>query len=173
MCCRMPNIGQCRCGNQSFTGLNSPLRREFAVFLKEVERSPSATPSNWLLYYLVGRKMVFLSSDSSPGAGCTAISAVNIYYFNNFDASLGLNTVHEAFVGVRKDRRGTGLATAIREAAYQHFKKSRLSGITTRIRQDNRASIASADKLGFKLLDYSKIHNRPENELYMIRPLRS
>ena len=167
----VPLIKPSRSGNHIFFGLTRASYRDFSLLLRRVEGSPAVTPSTWLLYRILGRRMIFLSRDASPNPGSSAISALNIYYFNNFDAVQGLNTVHEAFIGVDKNRRGQGLATAIRQAAYEHFRQSALSGITTRIKKCNKASLSSAGKLGFMAMPYFKSYHETEDELYLVRPL--
>jgi len=167
----VPVIKPSRSGNHLFFGLTSTSYRDFSLLLSRVEGSPVVTPSTWLLYRVLGKRMIFLSKDTSPNTVSPAISALNIYYFNNFDAAQGLNTVHEAFVGVHKNSRGQGLATAIRQVAYEHFKQSALAGITTRIKKCNQASLSSAEKLGFMAMPSVQGHKETEGELYLIRPL--
>lgn len=113
--------------------------------------------------------MIFLSEETSPNPRSPKISALNIYYFNNFDAAQGLNTVHEAFIGVHKNSRGQGLATAIRQVAYEHFKQSTLAGITTRIKECNHASLSSAEKLGFVIMPSFQGSHGAGDELYLFR----
>lgn len=167
----IPVIKPSRVGNHLFFGLTSTLYRDFSLLLSRVEGSPVVTPSTWLLYRILGRKMVFLSKDASHNTDNPSISALNIYYFNDFDAAQGLNTVHEAFIGVHKNSRGQGLATAIRQVAYEHFKQSALAGITTRIKKCNHASLSSAEKLGFISMPSFQDSHGAEGELYLIRPL--
>jgi RimJ/RimL family protein N-acetyltransferase len=120
---------------------------------------------------MIGDRLIFLAHDLDCISKNSFLSAVNIYYFNELDAIHGLNTVHEAFIGVHRLKRGKGLATDIREAAYMHFKLSSLDGITTRIKKDNLASISSARKLGFSIPDQFKKYQFVDDELYMFRPL--
>lgn len=167
----IPVIKPSRVGNHLFFGLTSAFYRDFSLLLSQVEGSPVLTPSTWLLYRILGRKMVFLSTDDRYNTDNSLISALNIYYFNNFDAAQGLNTVHEAFIGVHKNSRGQGLATALRQVAYEHFKQSALAGITTRIKKCNYASLSSAEKLGFISMPSFQGSHGAEDDLYLIRSL--
>ena len=163
----MPIINPSRSDSHLIFGFSSTFRRDCSSLLGYLQECPAVTPSTWLLYRMIGKKMIFLCKSD----GHARISAINIYYFNNFDATQGLNTIHEAFIGVHRDKRGQGLATAMRQAAYEHFKNSTLSGITTRIKKDNLASLASASKLGFSPLTCLKRHHISDDEFYLVRPL--
>lgn len=76
------------------------------------------------------------------------IVGMNLFYFNSRDFKEG--TIHEGFIGVVPEFEGKGIATAMRKHAIAHFRRSGLSGISTRISKNNIASLLSAEKLGFK-----------------------
>jgi RimJ/RimL family protein N-acetyltransferase len=167
----MLKISPSQSGSNLFLGLSRDLNSPLYLFLKETEFSPRVSIRTRLLYNMIGDRLIFLAHDVDCNPKNTFVSAVNIYYFNDFDATHGLNTVHEAFIGVHRLKRGKGLATDIRETAYMHFKLSSLDGITTRIKKDNLASISSARKLGFSIPDQFKKYQFVDDELYMFRPL--
>ncbi|WP_137807895.1 GNAT family N-acetyltransferase [Pseudomonas sp. G(2018)] len=80
-----------------------------------------------------------------------SLVGLDLFYFNPRD--LQESTVHEGFVGVVSAYRGQGLATEMRIAAKRHFQRNGLTGISTRIAQDNKASLTSALKLGFEIVE--------------------
>jgi len=168
---RILKISPSQSGSNLFRGLSRDLYSPLCLFLKETEFSPRVSIGTRLLYNMIGDRLIFLAHDLDCISKNSFLSAVNIYYFNELDAIHGLNTVHEAFIGVHRLKRGKGLATDIRETAYMHFKLSSLDGITTRIKKDNLASISSARKLGFSIPDQFKKYQFVDDELYMFRPL--
>ncbi|MCG8295045.1 MULTISPECIES: GNAT family N-acetyltransferase [Pseudomonas] len=92
------------------------------------------------------------------------IVGIELFYFNARDVSEA--TVHEGFIGVSEACRGLGLATKMRIAAKGHFKRNGLAGISTRIAQDNPASLLSALKSGFEIVE-THASNNVENH-YMV-----
>ncbi|QVM92792.1 GNAT family N-acetyltransferase [Pseudomonas entomophila] len=92
------------------------------------------------------------------------IVGIDLFYFNVRDVSEA--TVHEGFVGVSEAYRGLGLATKMRVAAKGHFKRNGLAGISTRIAQDNPASLLSALKSGFEIVE-THVSNNVDNH-YMV-----
>jgi RimJ/RimL family protein N-acetyltransferase len=77
-----------------------------------------------------------------------SIVGMEMFYFNPRDFKEG--TIHEGFIGVLPEFEGKGIATRMRKHAIEHFRRSGLSGISTRISKNNIASLHSAEKLGFK-----------------------
>lgn len=93
------------------------------------------------------RRLLIVAEESQS----KALVGMDLFYFNARD--LQESTVHEGFVGVVPMHRGKGLASNMRVIAKQHFQRNGLTGISTRISQDNQASLTSALKLGFKVVE--------------------
>ena len=137
--------------------------------LTSIEAFSHIATQNSILYDFMGSKMIFATSMHCGTEQEPVLAGINIYYFNDFDAEIGLNAVHEAFIGVLPSQRGKGIATALRQAAFKHFERSKFIGITTRIKKNNQSSLASALGLGFSVTPKVREHQHPGDELYLFR----
>ncbi|WP_445006037.1 GNAT family N-acetyltransferase [Halomonas mongoliensis] len=104
-----------------------------------------------LLYRLCSGKVIIAAYSKFDAGSIKKIYAVDMYYVNKRDAEE--NTVHEGFIGVLPEAEGKGLATQMRSFASTVFHDAGLSGISTRISEDNIASMKSAKKQGFKVVE--------------------
>lgn len=98
-----------------------------------------------ILFHIFGVKLCFVALQDEK------IIAFDLFYFNKRDIVEG--TVHEGFVGVDERKRGRGLSVMLRGMAREHFKRSGLKGISSRISKTNMASLASAWKVGFEVME--------------------
>jgi RimJ/RimL family protein N-acetyltransferase len=169
----LPMIKASRLEQHLVFGVSHRLHRERAIILRSIEASPAVSFASSMLYDFLGSRMIFATSASPENVSKAALTGINIYYFNNFDAEHGLCTIHEAFIGVLPSQRGKGIATALRQAAFNHFKSSTYMGITTRIKRDNQASLSSALKLGFSDIPELGKPGLLDGEVYLFRPLES
>lgn len=94
------------------------------------------------------------------------IIGINIYYLNVRD--LLENTIHEGFIGVIPDEVGRGVATEMRRFAKSHFSKQGFKGISTRISISNHASLKSAQKMGFELVETKIDPVTNDERFYMV-----
>jgi RimJ/RimL family protein N-acetyltransferase len=94
------------------------------------------------------------------------IVGMNLFYFNPRDFKEG--TIHEGFIGVVPEFEGKGIATAMRKHAIAHFRRSGLSGISTRISKNNNASLRSAEKLGFRPVEEYFDPAMQEDRYYLV-----
>ncbi|KAA0014687.1 GNAT family N-acetyltransferase [Billgrantia pellis] len=117
------------------------------------------------LYRLAGDKLVLVAVIEESGA--TQIIGIDMFYVNARDRAE--HTVHEGYIGVRRDMTGKGVATELRKVAIEHFARHGLKGVSSRISADNAPSLVSAKKLGFVPVDrYHDAAMRAER-LYLIR----
>lgn len=91
---------------------------------------------------------------------------MDMYYINKKDFKY--NRMHEGFIGVLPHYEGKGLATNMRKIAIDHFKSNGFNGISTRISKNNKGSLLSAKKLGFKIVDEYYDENVNEERCYLI-----
>lgn len=114
------------------------------------------------LWGIIGyRRLLICAEDTQT----SSLVGLDLFYFNSRD--LQESTVHEGFVGVVPSYRGKGLATKMRIIAKQHFHRNGLKGISTRISQDNKASLISALNLGFEIVETQHSVEDGENH-YMV-----
>lgn len=114
------------------------------------------------LWGVIGyRRLLIVAEETQTGS----VVGLDLYYFNPRD--LRESTVHEGFVGVVPGYRGLGLATKMRVTAKQHFQRNGVTGISTRIAQDNKASLISALKLGFEIVETNHSAAKGDNH-YMV-----
>jgi hypothetical protein len=104
-----------------------------------------------LMYKLSGGKVIVVAVRVEEASGTSEIVGVDMYYVNERDARE--NTVHEGFIGVLPKAEGNGLATQMRSFASSIFQDAGLDGISTRISEDNIASMKSAKNQGFEVVE--------------------
>ena len=99
------------------------------------------------LYRIVGNKVlrVAVSIDDERIVGA------EVFYFNKQDITDG--TIHEGFIGVLPDMNRRGIATTMRKISLNDFSHMKLKGVSSRISDNNLASLGSAKKLGFKIIE--------------------
>lgn len=93
------------------------------------------------------------------------------FYFNERD--IKDSTVHEAFITVTAHHSGRGLASALRRHSADHFRKAGLAGISTRISHENAASMASARRCGFKIVEEYIDLDSGKQRAYLIVDIRT
>jgi hypothetical protein len=120
--------------------------------------------SRYMVYLFVSRKMVFIARDISVNR----IIGTELYYFNQRD--LREKTVHQGFRGILPAWQGRGMGTSLTACAVNHFKNSKIDGISSRVSLNNLASLRSNMKLGFRPVEAYFDENMHENRYYLICP---
>jgi hypothetical protein len=165
----LPLVKPSRVEQHLVFGVSRRQHSERTIILRCIEASPAVSLSSSILYNCIGSRMIFATSAPIEKTGKVTLTGINIYYFNDFDSRNGIHAIHEAFIGVLPSHRGRAIATALRQAAFNHFKSSIYSGITTRIKKNNRASLSSALKIGFSITqDFAK-YQLIDDEVYLFR----
>ncbi|QIB52617.1 hypothetical protein [Pseudomonas sp. OIL-1] len=96
------------------------------------------------VYWLVGNKIVIVVSKKEQGE--EKIIGLNMFYFNKKDVRQ--NTIHDGFVGIEHSFQGLGIGSRLRRKGVVNFGGTYLSGISSRIDVDNKASLAVTLKVG-------------------------
>lgn len=99
-------------------------------------------------------------------AGQKQIVGMDLFYMNPRDFKE--QTIHEGFIGVLPEHEGQGIATKMRKYAMAHFHLAGFSGISTRISKNNKGSLHSAEKLGFKLREHYFDTVMQEERYYLV-----
>lgn len=99
-----------------------------------------------LVYWLVGNRIVIVVSKQEQGID--KIIGFNMFYFNKQDVKQ--NTIHGGFIGVDNNYQGLGIGSKLRRKGVDHFNSTYLSGMSSRIDLDNKASLAVTLKAGFE-----------------------
>lgn len=98
------------------------------------------------------------------------LQGLTIFYFNKRDLVEG--TIHEGFIGVRRELAGNGFATALRQAAKAHWGQAAgVKGISSRITLANMASVASGKKAGYECVETYEDEVSGERRGYFINRL--
>jgi RimJ/RimL family protein N-acetyltransferase len=118
--------------------------------------------SYYILYFFVSKKLVFIAKDIF----INKIIGVELYYFNRSD--IKENTIHQGFRGILPAWQGKGIGTLLTNYAVNHFKNSRLDGISSRVSLNNLASLRSNLKLGFRPVEEYFDKNTHENRYYLV-----
>lgn len=116
------------------------------------------------LFSRIGKRCFFVVEKKCLD-GTSRIFGVNMYYLNNRDVQE--NTIHEGFIGVVPEASGRGIATKMRQIAICHFKSAGFSGVSTRISLENKASLVSAKKNGFRIVEEYEDPSSREQRYYM------
>ena len=98
------------------------------------------------VYWLAGNKIVIVVSKQEQGK--EKVIGFNMFYFNKQDVKQ--NTIHGGFIGVDNNYQGLGIGSKLRRKGVVHFSGTYLSGMSSRIDLDNKASLAVTLKAGFK-----------------------
>lgn len=109
--------------------------------------------------------MLAVVNGRNPSCDMTLL-AMNLFYFNQRDLEEG--TIHEGFIGVRSSVRGRGIARSLRHYCAEHFRRSGLVGVSTRISVSNAASLKSATRVGFTPVEKYTDPTSDEERYYMV-----
>jgi GNAT superfamily N-acetyltransferase len=120
--------------------------------------------SHYIVYLLISKKIVFIAKNVAHNK----IIGTELYYFNSRD--IKENTIHQGFRGILPAWQGKGIGTSITNHAVNHFKNSRIDGISSRVSFNNLASLRSNMKLGFRPVEKYFDKNIKENRYYLICP---
>ncbi|UYO99168.1 GNAT family N-acetyltransferase [Oceanotoga sp. DSM 15011] len=99
-----------------------------------------------ILYKFLGKKYCYIIIDKRNNT----FVGMGMYYFNRKD--IKEKTIHEGYIGLKKEYREKGLGTISRKYALEHFSKLKfLKGVSSRVSLDNIPSLKGNLKLGFKI----------------------
>lgn len=122
---------------------NEYLEETFSLY-KDLHNGTDLSRRNKLLLYLVGNKFCYIVKSGNKIVG------LGLYYFNKKD--IKENTIHEGYIGLKKEYRGKGIGTAARKNALYHFSEVKsIMGVSSRVDLDNEASYWGNVKLGFEI----------------------
>ncbi|MBE0448822.1 MAG: GNAT family N-acetyltransferase [Actinobacteria bacterium] len=104
-----------------------------------------------LVFTVSGGKTIIVAMQCDCNGKEIMLAGVDMYYINDRDARE--NTIHEGFIGVAPEFEGNGLATEMRAFASKVFQGAGVSGISSRISEDNVGSLKSARRQGFCVVE--------------------
>ena len=139
----------CSDGDIVFRGYRSTDYPQVSRIYFDLNKRAPFPFSKRVLYKFVGSKLMLLAVHETKGRD--NIVGMNMYYLNNRDIREG--TIHEGFIGVSSMMHGQGIATKLRKLALKHFANNGFEGVSSRISVSNKASLSSAEKLGFELIE--------------------
>ena len=109
-----------------------------------------------IMLYLAGNRLCSVALDRDRN-----LLGFQLLYFQEQEWRQGV--IHEAFIGVKPEYRGLGIATALRLHSARHLAgQGRLSGISSQAGPENKASLRSAEKAGFNIVNKQQHRNRDE-----------
>ncbi|WP_018232764.1 GNAT family N-acetyltransferase [Thioalkalivibrio thiocyanodenitrificans] len=130
---------------------------------RSLRNGSDLTPWRRILYRLHGRSLVAVARDPSGN-----VVGFEMFYFEKGGARKAV--IHAAFIGVAPHCRNMGLATRLRQVAARHFAGAGLRGISSRVREDNVASLRSAIASGFEI-SHRRVESDGVTTLTMLRRL--
>ncbi len=130
---------------------------------RSLRNGSDLTPWRRILYRLHGRSLVTVARDKSGN-----VVGFEMFFFEKGGARKSV--IHAAFIGVAPHCRNMGLATHLRHVAARHFAGAGLRGISSRVREDNVASLRSAIASGF-VISRRRMESDGVTTLTMLRHL--
>ena len=161
----LPNVTAQTYGDFIIDGAKFADVKEVGYLVRDLNHGIGFGRWRHILYPILGRKLLVVTRRS--GNSAPKVVGVEIFYFNQRD--LVQNTIHEGFIGVEPSFQGQGISQAMRSHAIEHYRKTSISGISTRISVYNDGSYRSASKLGFRVIERYFDHNMGEERCYLIR----
>lgn len=165
---RFPVIHESVIGDYKIHGINGKSLNNAMKLFRSINGNANYDIFMLLLYKLVGVKIGFVIVNQQ-----NEVIGVELYYFNKRDLKEG--TVHQAFRGIHENYRGHGLGTGLTQSALEHFEKTRLQGVSSRVSLNNKASLISNLKLGFEIVEvyYEQRAESREQRAYLIKRFAS
>ncbi|MCU4311798.1 GNAT family N-acetyltransferase [Acinetobacter variabilis] len=136
--------------------------KKVADFLEKMNNNAISSPYRKVVYYLFSNKTIFIVLNKGQVSD-TKVLGVNLYYINYKDFKN--STVHGGYIGVLPENQGVGIATNLRNAAKKHFFKAKFLGISSRISINNKASLKTAQKMGY-VVEYKYYDSSLNEERY-------
>ncbi|WP_006749160.1 GNAT family N-acetyltransferase [Thioalkalivibrio paradoxus] len=132
-------------------------------FYRSLHQGGSIGWARRLVYTLLADRLCVACVNEETAELC----GVGFYYFNRRDIDEG--TVHEGFSGVKESFRGKGLGTLLRKTAIEHFGRSGIMGVSSRVSADNQPSLRSNLKLGFKIVEVYYDKGLEKERYYLVK----
>lgn len=148
------------------TGLDRTRYRDFLSFYKHLN-DKELDYQKKALYKYYGKRLCFVAIEKAANQ----IVGVEFYYFNRRDKSE--DTIHQAFRGVHPTWCNKGVATSITQYAVKVFSNAGLKGLSSRVSVNNKASLLSNQKVGFKIKEKYYDKKLCQNRYYMVCDLVS
>lgn len=148
-----------------FRGYCSSDEKEIADIYKKLNSGSIFSRLQRALYRRIGQRFMLVAEERDQ-FGYVKVVGINMYYLNKRDVFE--NTIHEGFIGILPRAGGKGVATKMRKIAIKNFKSAGFLGISTRISLNNTASLMSAKKIGFQVVEEYKDKTTGEHRFYMV-----
>jgi len=140
------------------------LEETFCLY-KDLHNGKDLPKQNKLLLHLAGNKFCYIIKSENK------IIGLGLYYFNKKD--IKENTIHEGYIGLKKEYRGKGIGTIARKNALYHFSRvKRITGVSSRVNLDNEASYRGNIKLGFEIKEKYFDTGSSKERVYLVCDLK-
>lgn len=160
---KLPPIKHLRAGDIVYRGMHKFEFKMLKETLLLIDNSFGLGILKSLLCLLYGSKIVLIAENIKT----KRFIGVELFYFNKRDRYE--NTIHEGYIGILPVYQNKGIASQLRQFAIKNFKRSKLSGISTRISLLNLPSIYSAKKVGFRIIERYKDIKTSKVRGYLVR----
>ena len=142
---KMPKFEEVEIENYKIGPLKRENLYETLELYKKLHDGKGLSLEKRLLLRFAGSKFCYiLISDKGE------IFGLGLYYFNKKD--IIEKSIHEGYIGLKKEFRGRGIGTTSRRNALEHFSKiGFLNGVSSRVSIDNVPSLKGNVKLGFEV----------------------
>jgi len=129
---------------------------------KEFNEGNELSLEKRLLLKFLGNKFCYILCSKSD-----EIFGFGLYYFNKKD--INEKTIHEGYIGIKKEFRSKGIGTNARRTALEHFSRiPSLNGVSSRVSLDNIASLKGNIKLGFEIKEKYWDENENKERVYLV-----
>ena len=164
---QLNNIDKINYDNIVISGVSrKELKDIYAVYARIYNNKYPKIQSR-IVYFFLSQKCVFSAKEKTTGK----IIGIMLFYKTKRDVIE--NTIHIGFTGILPEFQGQKIGTKITVHSVNHFKKSNLNGISTRISLNNLPSLKTYMGLGFKPVDKYFDKKINEERYYLICPFNS
>ncbi len=161
----MPEFQKIEYENFTIEPCKSEYLEETFSLYKDLHNGKELSKWKKLLLHLTGSKFCYIIKSENK------IIGLGLYYFNKKD--IKEKTIHEGYIGLKKEYRGKGIGTIARQNALYHFSQmKRITGVSSRVSLDNEASYRGNIKLGFEVKEEYFDTDLSKERVYMVCDLK-
>lgn len=158
----MSKFGEVEIENYKIEPLKRRNLQETLELYKQLHDGTGLSLEKRLLLRFAGSKFCYILLSEKD-----EIFGLGLYYFNKRD--IIEKTIHEGYIGMKKEYRGMGIGTVARRNALQYFAKiDFLRGVSSRVSLDNIPSLRGNIKLGFEIKEKYWDENEQKERVYLV-----
>lgn len=162
----LKNIIEIGHGNIIISSINSKkeLKDAYTIY-SHLHNNKQLGVEKRILFFFLSKKCFFIVKD----ANTYDLIGIEFYYANKRDVME--KTIHQGFRGILPEWQGKKIGTMLTTNAINHFRNNHIDGITSRVSLNNKPSLISNMKLGFRPIELYFDNDMNEDRYYLVCPL--